>query len=100
MNQVSERAPLKVAGQSLLCAPHSLPTPLPTHHRVVITPSTTQPAADEDFSVSQRTYTQQYANVYFVRLQELKPVATRAAHRTWLSDGPVLPTGPLRYAPK
>ncbi|KAJ1656374.1 DNA polymerase delta small subunit Cdc1 [Dispira simplex] len=100
MNQVSKRAPLKAAGQSLLCAPHSLPTPLPTHHRVGITPSTTQPAADEDFSISQRTYTQQYANVYFVRLQELKPVATRTAHRTWLSDGPVLPTGPLRYAPK
>ncbi|KAJ1957127.1 DNA polymerase delta small subunit Cdc1 [Dispira parvispora] len=96
MNHVSERAPLKVAGQSLLCGPRALPTPLPTNDRVAIA----SPAADKHFSISQRTYTQQYANVYFVRLQELKPVATRTAHHTWLSDSPALSTKPLRYAPK
>ncbi|KAJ1910879.1 DNA polymerase delta small subunit Cdc1 [Tieghemiomyces parasiticus] len=98
MNQVAERSTLQVASGDFLRAPATLGQPT-RHLRSVAAASTPAAAAtNRDFVILQRSYRQQYSNIYFLRLHALKAAAAEAAHRQWLDNTPG--TAPAVYAAK
>ncbi|KAJ1975851.1 DNA polymerase delta small subunit Cdc1 [Dimargaris verticillata] len=83
MNRVLERSALKVPTQTLL-APVETISPAPHYERHVLAAKTDPAAALQDYLVAQRSYRQQYANLYYLRLSALKEAGTAAAHDKWL----------------
>ncbi|KAJ1979224.1 DNA polymerase delta small subunit Cdc1 [Dimargaris xerosporica] len=84
MSRVLERSALKVPTQILL-APAETISPEPHYERHILATKADPASTLQDYLVAQRSYRQQYANLYYLRLSALKEAATTAAHDKWLS---------------